>query len=198
MRPTVILNLLLLLTIGINSCKKSDDLPGYKVYVPAYLKAMAPYTNGQSVSFSNGSGQTVTATVSITSKFSLSGICGSCTNQPNNEIITYSLKVGSYRFIEFVITPDTYIGLSIYSPVDNYQSGSSFDFSVDAGVSHGSCFAQRQVCLPSITLNGKTFTEVLEITALAFPSQNLVKAYHTVSQGVVGFKYTNGTTYNLE
>jgi hypothetical protein len=99
--------------------------------------------------------------------------------------------------MSFIVTPETYIGLSIYSPVDNYQVAGGFDFSVESGVSQGSCFAQRQACLPSVILNGKTFTNVLEITAMG-GSSSAVKAYHTVSHGIVGFKHSNGTTYALD
>ena len=182
--------------IAFSSCKK-DEPAGPKVYVPAYLKAMVPYTNGQTVSFSNGSGQVVNATVYITSKFYYNGVCSSCASAPNPEIITYTLNAAINRLMVFNVTPETYIGLSIYSPLDNYQLVGGFDFSVESGVSQGSCFAQRQACLPSITLNGKTFTNVLEITAMAGPS-SAIKAYHTVSQGIVGFRHANGTTYALD
>lgn len=196
MKSNITISLLSLFIIAFSSCKK-DEPAGPKVYVPAYLKAMAPYTNGQSVSFNNGSGQVVNATVSITSKFAYNGVCGSCASTPNPETITYSLNAGPNKFIVFDISPDTYIPLSIYSPLDNFQSRGGFDFSVELGISQGSCFAQRQTCVPSITLNGKTFTNVLEIATMGGPSP-VVKAYHTVSQGVVGFRHANGMTYTLE
>lgn len=189
-------SLLFLLIIAFSSCKKSEPA-GPKVYVPAYLKAMAPYTDGQSVSFSDGAGQVVQAVVSITSKLEFTGVCGSCASIPNREIITYSLNAGTSKFIVFNISPDTYIPLTIYSPINNFHFAVGFDFSVESGVSQGSCVARRQACLPSITLNGKTFTNVLEITSMGDPI-SIVTAYHTVSQGIVGFKYANGTTYALD
>lgn len=196
MNSKIIISLFLLLIIAFSSCKK-DEPAGPKVYVPAYLKAMVPYTNGQTVTFSNGAGQLVSATVSITSRFYYNGVCSSCASAPNPEIITYTLNAGTNRFMVFEVTPETYISLSIYSPMDSYQLTGALDFSVESGVSQGSCFAQRQACLPSITLNGKTFTNVLEITAIAGPS-TIAKAYHTVSQGIVGFIHKNGTTYALD
>ena len=159
---------------------------------------MAPYTNGQSVNFSNGSGQVVNATVSITSAFSSTPICSGCPDVPNPEQLTYSLNAGANKFIVFEMSPEAYITLSVYSPLDNFQSKGGFNFSVDAGLIHGSCFAQGQTCLSSITLNGKTFTDVVEITAVFSGSTSPVKAYHTVNQGIVGFKYTNGTTFALD
>lgn len=197
MRSNIIISLLSLLIIAFSSCKKSTT-ERTKVYVPAYLKAMAPYTNGQSLSFRNGSGQVVNATVSITSTFSSSPVCGGCPDVPNPELLTYSLNAGTNKFIVLEMSPESYINLSVYSPLDNFQSRGGFNFSVDAGLTHGSCFAQGQTCLSSISLNGKTFTDVVEITASFSGSSSPVKAYHTVSQGIVGFKYANGTAYALD
>ena len=196
MSKPILLSLFSFLIITFCACTKSKT-ERTKVYVPAYLKAMAPYTNGQSLSFSNGSGQVVNATVSITSTFSSSPVCGGCPDVPNPEQLTYSLNSGTNKFIVFEMSPETYITLSVYSPLDNFQSRGGFNFSVDAGLIHGSCFAQGQTCLSSIILNGKTFTDVVEITAVFSGSSSLVKAYHTVSQGIVGFKYANGTIYAL-
>jgi hypothetical protein len=193
-----IINLFILLLIASSSCKKFkdyDDCP--KVYVPSYIKAMVPYSAGQSVSFSNGSGQVVNATVSITSKFVYTPVCSACGNPYNGEYITYSLNAGSNKFMIFIVTPDTYIPFDIYSPLDNYQIPGGFTFEVEPGVSQGSCYVPRQVCLTSITLNGKTFTNALEITSQGGGS-SVVKVYHTVSQGIVGFRYANGTTYALD
>jgi len=197
MSSKTIINLFSLLIIVFNSCKKAN--PNFpEIYVPAYLKAMVPYTDGQSVSFSNGTGQVVNATVSITSTFVYTPVCSSCGSPYNGENISYTLNAGSNKFMEFTVKPYSYIQFTIYSPHNNYQPAGAFNFSVESGVSQGSCFAQGQTCLSSIILNGKTFTNVLEIAKQApAGSPYIVKVYHTVSQGIVGFAYGNGTTFAL-
>lgn len=194
MKSNTFISLLSLLII-FSACKKSNPT-GPKVYVPAYLKAMGPYTNGQSVSFSNGAGQTINATVSITTRWSHTGVCSSCAAYSNLESITYTFNAGPNKFIVLGIGTEPYIFLSIYSPQDNYQLIGGFNFLVDPATSFGSCGAQSQACLASATLNGKTFTNVLEITG-GGPS-SVVKAYHTLSQGIVGFKHANGSIYALD
>jgi len=196
MRSIITIALLSALFITFNSCKKTGS-NGPKVYVPAYIKAVVPYIEGQSVSFSDGSGQVVNATVSITNKFQYSGACGNCPPPVNNEIITYTLNAGANKFMEFIVTTDTYIHLYLYSPLDSYQLIAGLSFSVDEGVSHLSCFAQRQACFPSITLNGKTFTNVTEITTMG-GSSSVAKAYHTLNQGIVGFVHKNGKIYTVD
>lgn len=188
----------LLLVVLFYSCKKKDD-EGIKVYVPNHIKAMAPYTQGQRVNFSNGSGHNIQADVSINSVFYNVGVCGSCANHPNPETLTYTLKVGTANFAAFVLTPDTYIQLTVYSPINNYQSSAGFNFSAEKDVPQHSCVVTwSQRCLSSITLNGKTFTNVLEISSSSPDLNAPQKAYHTVSKGLVGFTFQNGTIYTLD
>jgi len=127
MNSKAIISLLSLVILSFSACKEKSVRT--KVYVPAYLKAMAPYTNGQSVNFSNGSGQVVNATVSITSAFSSTPICSGCPDVPNPEQLTYSLNAGSNKFIVLEMSPEAYITLSVYSPLDNFQSKGGFNFS---------------------------------------------------------------------
>ena len=191
MNPKTLIGLFALLIITCNSCKDKFKT-GPEEYVPAYIKAMVPYTNGQTLSFSNGSGQIITATVSVTSKFTYSGVCSNCSSTPNPEIITYTLNAGANKFMEFIVDPQPYVRFTIYSPLQNYQFANNFNFLVEPGVAQLSCVAGGQVCLPSITLNGKTFINVVEISGTGQD-----RAYHTASQGIVGFKYANGTIYTL-
>lgn len=191
MRSTIILCLSFLL-ISFTACKKNEN-EAPKIYVPAYIRAMAPYTNGQVVSFSNGTGMVVQSTVNITSKFEYDGVCGSCT--ANHESITYTFKAGPAVFIKYVLSTQPYYALNIASPLDNYVGGGIFDFIGFPDVSQFSCGAQNHACYPSITLNNKTFTDVLEVSSA---SSTLVKAYFTVSRGIVGFKHSNGTVFALD
>jgi hypothetical protein len=193
---TLTLSKLLFFLVIFSSCKKSEP-DGIKVYVPAYLKAMLPYTNGQSVAFSNGSGQTLNASVAIVSTFYNTGVCGSCASSSNPELLTYTVSVGANKFFVFKLNPEPYIYLSVYSPVDNYVNAGAFDFLGQNGISQPSCGAAGQACLTSITLNGITYTDVLEITVESTFVTNLRKAYYTVDKGLVGFVYANGTTNNL-
>lgn len=188
-----ILIYLLCVSLAFITCKKSDD-EVTKEYVPAYLKAMMPYTNNQAVSFSNGSGMTVNAIVTISSAFSNFGICSGCGNLTNPEKLTYTFNAGANKFFEFSLTPQPNIGLSIYSPMNSYQLGFGFTFLVES-TSQPSCGALNQVCLPSITLNGRTFTNVLELAPPG--STTISKAYYTVSQGLVAFAYTSGVAFTL-
>jgi len=186
----------LLLLLAFSSCKKEES-NGIKVYVPAYLKVMAPYANGQTVVFKNGTGHIVTSTVSVYSRFYYTGACSSCASQNNPELITYTLSVGASKFVTFDLTPDPYILFDIYSPQNNYLPGGSFKMLVQDGVSLPVCGAIWHACLPSITLNGVVYTDVLELSVPTGSTGPIRKAYHKPGLGLIGFAYDNGVVYSL-
>jgi len=176
----------LLLLVAFSACKK-DESNGIKVYVPSYLKAMAPYTNGQTVVFKNGTGQTITSTVSVYSRFYYTGACSSCASSNNPELITYTLSVGANKFVTFDLTPDPYILFDIYSPLNNYQPGGSFKMLVQDGVSLPVCGAIWHTCLPSITLNGVVYTDVLELSVNPASTGPIRKASQKPGLDLKGF-----------
>ena len=84
------------------------------------------------------------------------------------------------------------------SPEHVFQIGGGFDFATETGISQPVCSGPRQTCIPSITLNGRTYLNVLEVRNGTPPVDQIHKAYYTISQGLVGFVYGNGITYSLE
>lgn len=187
---------LLLLSLSITSllysCKKDNKVP--LTQVPAWLKQMVPYQPGQVIRFDNGTGGIISATVEKTTLISEQSGCAGCPVSKRVEYFEYYIKAGSNRFIELIIDYRPVVFLRIWSPADNYQVGSGLDFQVIDGQTQFDCNGPRQSCLPSITLNGTTFNDVLETRNTGSP--NIVKAYYTIAQGVVGFAYANGATYS--
>ncbi len=179
------------------SCKKNNE-KDITIYVPAYLKQMLPYTNAQTIRYTKGSSSTIQATVTIESGFSLHSSCASCAPYSNEEYITYYFKVGNTAFVTIVIDNRPIIFMSIMSPEHSFQIGGGFDFATETGIAQPVCSGPRQTCIPSITLNGKTYLNVLEISNGTPPVDQIQKAYYTVSQGLIGFVYGNGITYSLE
>jgi hypothetical protein len=179
------------------SCKK-DKEKDITIFVPAYLKQMLPYTNGQIIRYTKGSGSPVEATVSVTTDFSLHASCASCAPYSREEYITYDFNVGTLRFMQLGIDNRPNIFMSIMSPEHNFQIGGGFDFLTETGIAQPICNGPRQTCIPSIILNGKTYLNVLEISNGNPPFNQINKAYYTVSQGLIGFVYGSGLTYSLE
>lgn len=179
------------------TCKKNNE-KDINIYVPAYLKQMLPYTNGQVIRYTKGSGSPIQATVTIETAFSLHSSCPACPPYSNEEYITYYFKVGNSPFVTLVIDNRPIIFMSIMSPEHNFQIGGGFDFATEIGIAQPVCTGPRQTCIPSKTLNGKTYLNVLEISNSTPPIDQIHKAYYTVSQGLIGFVYGNGITYSLE
>lgn len=181
------------------SCKKEDATESLAVTnVPAYLKQMLPYTNGQTVRYTKGPGSSLQATVSITTDTSVKSSCATCAPYAKDEFMSYYFKVGNTPFITLGIDNRPIIFMTIMSPEHTYQIGGGFDFNTQTGVSQPACSGPRQACIPSITLNGRTYQNVLEISNGNPPVDQIQKAYYTVSQGLIGFVYGNGTAYSLE
>jgi hypothetical protein len=181
------------------SCKKDDDVQSdTTIYVPAYLKQMLPYTNGQTIRYTKGSGSPIQATLSITTDFSVKSNCPSCAPYSREEYKTYYFKVGNMPFITLGIDNRPIIFMSIMSPEHTFQIGGGFDFNTQSGIAQPACSGPRQACISSISLNGRTYQNVLEVSNGNPPVDQIQKAYYTVSQGLIGFVYGNGTTYSLE
>lgn len=183
-----------LLLIAITSCKK-DTIN--TVYVPSWLRQMIPYTNGQSVSFINSSGGIIQVTVTESNSFVEKSSCPGCTPYVREESIKWKFFSGSSNFADIQVDNRPNVFMSIMSPLDNYQIGGGFDFLTQDGSSQFICSGPRQTCIPSITLNGKTFTNVLEITNGSPVANRLYRAYYTLSKGLVGYIYGNGDGYAL-
>lgn len=181
----------------LNSCKKSKGNDVETVYVPAYLKQMLPYNDGQNISYINGAGNTVNATVQKTTYWSTVSACQGCPVTKKIEYYVYKFLVGTTTFVYISIDNRPNIFMSIFSPQDNYNIGGGFDFLVTEGVAQPVCSAPRQTCVSSVTLNGITYNNVLEIISGATQPNQLVKAYYTVAQGLIGFSYGSGVTYRL-
>ena len=77
-----------------SSCKKNNE-KDINIYVPAYLKQMLPYTNGQIIRYTKGSGSPVQATITIEGGFSPHSSCAGCAPYSNEEYINYYFKVVS-------------------------------------------------------------------------------------------------------
>ena len=174
------------------SCKK-DKVE--TTYVPTYLKQMLPYTNGQSIRFIGSNGGIIEANISVTSGFVEKSNCASCEIYAREEYINYYFKVGIHPFAQFSADIRPIIFMSIFSPQDNYQIGGGFDFLIAEGMAQPICNGPRQMCLSNIVLNGQTYNNVLEVISGATGSNQLTKAYYTVTQGLIGFRYGNGFTF---
>jgi hypothetical protein len=194
---TVLSLSVIFIIIFFSSCKKNNE-KDINIYVPAYLKQMLPYTNGQTIRYTKGSGTPIQATITMETAFSLRSSCAGCEPYSNEEYITYYFKVGGTTFVTLVIDNRPIIFMSIMSPEHIFQIGGGFDFATEIGVAKPICNGPRQICIPSITLNGKTYLNVLEISNGTPPVDQIQKAYYTVSQGLIGFVYGNGITYSLE
>jgi hypothetical protein len=185
------------LLLVIASCKKEKLAT---TYVPAYLKQMLPYTDQQELRFArvpNPPNPSFNAKVKITSYISEQSACMNCPPNKRIEYIRYRFYDGNRSFAEFTIDNRPYIFLSIMSPLDNYNIGAGFDFSVTEGVAVPVCNGPRQTCIGSITLNGVAYSNVLEVISGSTAPNELTKAYYTVEKGLIGFKYGSGETFNL-
>ncbi|AXY73168.1 hypothetical protein D3H65_03900 [Paraflavitalea soli] len=167
------------------------------VYVPDHLKLMLPYTNGQVVQYSSPVGRVVQATVAITSRIAKKAYCASCDPSVLEETISYVFTASGKTFVNISVDTRPRIFMSVYSPLDNFQVGAGFDFETMEDVAQVSCNAPRQSCLSSVVLNGKTYTNMLQVISGASADAQLTKAYYTVNKGLIGFAYGNGTTYTL-
>lgn len=194
MKSNIIITILLVIG-SFTSCKK--DNVGI-TYVPAYLKQMLPYSNGQTIRFIDSNGGTIQANITVTSGITEKSNCASCPVYAKEEYINYEFKVGINQFIRISIDVRPNIFVSIFSPLDNYQIGNGFDFLVEEGIPQPVCNGPRQTCISSIILNGQTYTNILEVISGATSSTQLTKAYFSSTQGLIGFKYGSGFTYTRQ
>lgn len=193
MRTTIASFALLFIFIVI-SCKKSNKVG--ITYVPTYLKKMVPYTTGQAIRFIDSFGATLEAFVSMRSGVIEKRNCPTCDIYAREEYFYYSFMVGNHSFVQISVDVRPNVFMTIFSPTANFQTGGGFDFLMQNGVAQPICNGPRQTCLNSIVLNGQTFNNVLEIINGATGANQLIKAYYTVSQGLVGFKYGNAYTFS--
>jgi len=183
----------LLLLLLFVSCEKEK----YKtVYVPSYLKQMLPYKDGQKLHYSSNYGLTIETIVSVKSNMIKKSACTTCDPYIQEEYIEYTFNVGLKTLAIISVDNRPNIFMDIFSPHDNYQIGAGFDFWTIEGEPKPMCNVPRQLCLNTVTLNGKTHMNVLEITGGTGNNQ-LAKAYHTVEKGLIGFSYGNGNTFAL-
>ncbi len=187
--------IIILIVVLFSSCKK--DKVGI-TYVPKYLKQMLPYSNGQTISFTDSTGNTLDATISVASAIIEKSNCASCPVYAKDEYINYNFFVGTHPFVQISVDVRPYIFMGIFSPLDNYQQGNGFDFMVEEGKSQPVCNGPRQTCLSSIVLNGRIYTNILEVISGATDSMQLTKAYYSATQGLIGFKYGSGFTYTKQ
>jgi hypothetical protein len=193
MRILYLFNYIIVALLFLNSCKKDkvEVTP-----VPDYLQKMIPYKVGETIIYRNENGAIITATVEKESYISEQSACSGCPVAIRTEIIKCKLVTGGKRFIDFQLDNRPIVFLGIWSPLENYQTGGGFDFYVTEGISQPICNTSRQTCLPSVILNGTTYINVLEIYNGGTPDK-ISKAYYTVEKGVIGFRYSNGTTYSI-
>ena len=190
--------LLLFFLSFVLSCRK-DLGPGIPtLYVPESLKQMLPYKNGQIIRYISTSGHLIEASISMETKIWEKSNCIGCTPYEREETIGYEFLVGTNPFVRLSIDTRPIIFMSIFSPVDNYQIGGGFDFNTVPGVPQPACSGPRQYCLPSVTLNGNTYTNVLVATNGTTAAKDITKAYYIISKGLIGFEYGNGYTYSLK
>ena len=175
------------------SCKK-DKVP--TTYVPDYLKEMLPYQNGQTIRF-NGNYGVIDAIISASSGFVTKSACSSCEPYVREEYLEYRFNVGTKPFVKFSVDVRPNVFLGIYSPMANFQSGGGFDFLTKEGIPQPICDGPRQTCLSTLILNGKSYSNVLEIRNGTSADQ-IIKAYYTVEKGLIGFAYGNGSIYYLD
>ena len=187
--------LLLFASVLLFSCKK-DKID--TVYVPDYLKQMLPYSDGQIIHFVDSNGETTEATIIMTSGFQEKSNCPSCPVYIREEYYKYAFKVGNRQFIQLDVDVRPNIFMSIFSPLDDFQFGAGFDFMTQDRVAQFICNGPRQTCINSIILNGKIYTNVLEIISGAVAADQLTKAYYSTTLGLIGFRYGNGFTYTRQ
>ena len=189
---SIILYYICALALIASSCTKERiDI----TYVPSYLKQMLPYTHGQVIRFIDTNGQTIEALISKRTDFVNKASCANCDPYAKEEYIEYTFSVGIHSFISLSVDNRPFLFMSILSPYDNYKIGGGFNFEVEAGISQPLCNGSRQTCLASITLNGKTYSDVLEVISGATEMNQLTKAYYTVNKGLIGFVYGNGMAF---
>ena len=193
---TVLFLFFLLLT---SSCHK-DLGPEIPIsYVPGSLKQMLPYKNGQVIRYISNSGHLIEASISIQTIIMDKHRCQGCPVYEREEIITYTFSAATGTFIQITVDTRPFIFIKIFSPVDNYISFRDFTINTIDGVPQPACNQPRHSCVPVITLNGTTYTDVLiRTTDGGLAAKDIIKAYHSSSKGLVGFEYGDGTIYSLK
>lgn len=177
-----------------SSCKKNDEVIHY---VPDNLKQMTPYTNGQQLVFSSGASQ-VNATVSIQTSIIPLVNCIICDRYEFEENIAIKFMVGNAVFVDMFLDIRPFIFMKIKSPIDNFIISGNFDVFVISEQVAFACSAVKHNCLPSVTINGKQYFDVVEITSGGIPEPNLLaKAWYSKTKGLIGFIYGSGLLYNL-
>ena len=157
---------------------------------------MLPYSDGQTVRFTNGIVTLNSYVQKETSMMQISN-CAGCDIIRQEESITFKFRVGFNQFVSFSIDNRPDIFLNIFSPEDNYMIGAGFDFKTQPGVALPLCNAPRQSCIGTISFNGRIYNDVLEIVSGASGQGELTKAYYNVNKGLIAFRYGNGMTYSL-
>ncbi|MBC7935110.1 MAG: hypothetical protein H7Y86_07105 [Rhizobacter sp.] len=166
------------------------------IATPAYLKAIVPYVQGQTFKYKASGGGIINVTMNVSSHFQSQAACSGC-EETVVEKVRYSFNTNGGLMVEMNIDNRPIIFMTIWSPTENLQLGTGFDLMTANGTATLLCNTGNQVCLPSVTLNGRTFTDVIELTNGNQPDK-ITRAYYNLQQGLVGFVYGNGLTYRLE
>jgi len=175
------------------SCRKKDDVELWKI--PPNVRQLLPYTEGQKITFSSPQGGSLQTTIKLSSEVTSERISNGVRYKV--EILNYKMMIGSQPLVEGSIGSVYVIFLSIWSPLDNYQRGGGFDVLTDDKEAKLLCNTGRQTCLPTVTLNGKTFNNVILVSGGTVNGigDHLTKAWYTAEKGLLGFAYNNGITY---
>lgn len=177
-------------------CKKKEDVELRKI--PANVRQLVPYTEGQRIMFSSPQGGSLQTTVRLASEVTSERIENGVRYKV--EILNYKMMMGSQPLVEGSIGNLPVVFLNIWSPLDNYQRGGGFDVLTDDIEAKFLCNTGRQTCTPYITLNGKTFNNVTLVSGGTVNGigDHLTKAWYTVDQGLIAFAYNTGVTYVRE
>lgn len=181
------------LLLVLASCKKNG---GTTHYVPENLKQLVPYSHGQQIKFSSGSTEVI-STVEIKASHVPLINCIICNRYDFEENIVFKFMTGNKVFVQLQLDLRPTIFMRILSPLHSYVSGESFDMMVNSGELSFACSANRHNCLTTVTLNGKQYTDILEISSVNQGADIITQAYYSKIKGLVGFKYGNGTIFTL-
>lgn len=166
--------------------------------IPDNVHRILPYVEGQAIRFVSNNGNSLTSKVTL--KTEIIGPFISNGETFKVETMSYKLMMGTQPLVEGSIDNNYIVFMNIWSPEDNYKKGVGFDFYTDQIAAKPLCSGPRQTCVSMVTLNGKTFNDVLKIEngSSYSPYDYLSKAWFSVDKGLIGFQYYSGTTYVKE
>lgn len=154
-----------------------------------------PYTQGQIVKFKTSNGDNFTATAKRVSEVSRPDAPLIC-----QDYLYVTLKTGGKLFAEYVVRgsveKDSTLQMSLYTLRTNNGDGMQIIISND-GAMQSTFYNTTSMQHPSITIDGKTYEQVLEINygQKDIPADSdLTRLYYNKTYGIIQYTTLNGIT----